>query len=182
MERDEGDLEREGREDREEPDLQHRVGEALAAGERALQGREARRAEPPVDRGEAVEEEGGREGAHQEVLHPRFGRLGDVPVPGRQDVEGDRHQLEADEDDEEVVPLHHEHQARGRPEEEGVELALVPLVAREEGVGAERHEGDGREREEVDEPGQLRALDRAREGAPGRVAAEEVRRRRRPRG
>src|ERR1019366_8103968 len=84
MEGNEGDLERERRDDREEPGFEKHVeGVAGVARGETLQPREARRPEAAVYRGDAVEEERGRERAREEVLQGRLRRGRHVAVPRR---------------------------------------------------------------------------------------------------
>ncbi len=125
VERDRGDLE-------PEADQQQRDGgerqRALLDGEmRELRGDrvEQRRAEGAVGHGDAEEEEARGEGAEQEVLQRGFRRAQVGPPDAGEHVDRDRHELEAQEEDDEVVGLrHHDHAEQGEQEHDVVLAAL----------------------------------------------------------
>ena len=78
-----------------------------------------------VDQRDPVEQEGGGERPEHEVLHAGF--LGLVPahVHGGEDVDGERQDLEADEQHDQVVGRRHDHAARGRQQDERVQLGAL---------------------------------------------------------
>ena len=61
--------------------------------------------------GEAVDEEGGRESAEDEILHSRFQRSHIPPEIGHHDVEGNRDGFQRDKNTDEVVGRSHPHEA-----------------------------------------------------------------------
>ena len=64
--------------------------------------------------GDAVNEEAGGERAEDEVFHAGFERTGVAAHVGDQHVEGDRDELERDEDHHEIDGGGHPHEARRR--------------------------------------------------------------------
>ena len=81
-----------------------------------------------VEQRHAVEHDRGREHAHQEVLHPRFGAAQVALAPAGQHVGGDRQQLEGHEDGDQVARRRHQHHTEDRREHQAVVLVL-PVVA-----------------------------------------------------
>ena len=117
---------------------------------------------------DAVEEECGGEAAEQEVFERGLGGGGLAFAEARKDVGGDRRDLEADEDHEQLDGAGHEHHAGGAEERERVELAGVRVGRAVEVVerGEQSDEHDGRD-EQVEEDGEVIDLDRAVERADG---------------
>ena len=74
--------------------------------------RQVRRARRAVDQGRAVDEDRRGEPAEQEVLQRGLRGRRAMPVEGDEHVEADREDLEAEEDDDQVVRLGHQHRAR----------------------------------------------------------------------
>ncbi len=120
--------------------------------------------------GDAVEEEGGGEGAEQEVLDGGLGAGGLALAEAGEDVGRDGGDLEADEDHEELDRAGHEHHAGGAEEEEGEVLAGVVGVAFEVVERAEQGDKDDGCDEEVEEDGEGVDLDGAEEGVDGSKA------------
>ena len=84
---------------------------------------QVRRAGQPVQQRHAVEQDAERKRAEQEVLDRRFVRpLVRLDEAG-QDVERDRHRLEADEDGDEIDAAGHDHHAERRAQDQEVVLA-----------------------------------------------------------
>ena len=114
--------------------------------------------------GDAVEEEGGGEGAEQEVLDGGLGGGGLAFAEAGHDVGGDGGDLEADEDHEQLDGAGHEHHAGGAEEDEGEVLAGVAGVAFEVVERAEQGDEDDGGDEQVEEDGEGVDLDGAGEG------------------
>ncbi len=91
---------------------------------------------------DAVEEEGGGEGAEKEVLDGGLGAGGLSLAEAAEDVGGDRGDLEADEDHQELDRAGHEHHADGAEAEQGEVLAGVAGVAFEVVERAEQGDQD----------------------------------------
>ena len=124
------------------PGQQDAVGEVVLAEEVGDLG-QAGRAGGAVDEGDAVEEDRRGEGAEDEVLHGRLARLGPAAVEAGQHVQGDREDLEAEEDHDQVVGRGHEHGARRREQGQHVELGPVEALPPQVAVGDQRAEDDG---------------------------------------
>ena len=104
---------------------------------------------------DAVEEECGGEAAEQEVFDGGLGGGGLALAEAREDVGGDRGDLKADEDHEQLDRASHEHHAGGAEEHERVVLAGVRVGRAFEVVerGEQGDEDDGRD-EQVEEDGE----------------------------
>jgi hypothetical protein len=91
-----------------------------------------KRAGGAVEERDPIEEEPARESAEQEVFHRRLFGLVLSAAHARHDVEGDRQELQANEQHEKVPTCGHEHAAGGRPQDEEVELSegnpLLPEI------------------------------------------------------
>ena len=82
-----------------------------------------------VDQGYAVEEKGRAEGAEEEILEGRFnGPQAPFQEPA-EDVDGEGHHLQPDEDRDEAVRRDHRHHAEDGEEQERVVLARDDLLA-----------------------------------------------------
>src|SRR5262249_44486410 len=89
---------------------------------------------------------------------------------------GERQDLEADEDDQEVETADHERDAEVPPEEERVELAPLVPGALEVGLRDEDRDGRRAAEEEAHQPCQRRGLEAPVEGRAGRRGHQEVER------
>jgi hypothetical protein len=95
----------------------------LAGADRLEHLADLERAGRTVHHRQAVEQEAARERAQHEVFHRRFGRIGMVAAQRDQRVQAQRHQLEAEVDDEEVVRRQHHVDAEQREHAEREQLA-----------------------------------------------------------
>ena len=116
---------------------------SCAPGEREIGG--AGRA---IDQRDAVEQETRRERPDQEILERRLGRERVRPVEAGEHVDRDRHHLEPEKQDDEVLRPAEEHHAGGREQHERVVLRRqqpLPLEVpeREENRGARAEQRDG---------------------------------------
>ncbi len=98
---------------------------------------EVRAAGGAVGEGDAVEQERRGERPEDEVLHAGFLRRGPPQVHGGEHVDGQREDLEAEEQDDEVVGGGHQDAARGRQEHQDVELGAVHAFPPQVPVGEE---------------------------------------------
>ena len=76
-----------------------------------------------VEGGDTVEQEAGRECPQDEVLERRLARRTVASMDARQHVGRERHDLDAEEQQDQVARGGHDHHARGREENQRVELA-----------------------------------------------------------
>ena len=169
-----GDLEAEPDEQEHQADQQHAVGQEHVLGQEGRDAGEVGRPRGAVDEGDAVEEEGRREGAEHEVLEPRLLGLGAVALHGGHDVGRDRQDLEAEEDHDEVVGHGHDQPAGGGQEHEDVVLGPVQLLPAQVRVADQR----GQDHRAADDHGQehreLVDGDRAGDGRRGALVADAV--------
>jgi hypothetical protein len=99
--------------------------------------REVGRSGRTVDEGRAVDEDGRGESTEQEILQGSLVRGRTVTVKANEHVEADGENLQSEEDDDEIVGLHHQERARARSERQDVKvragdaLALGPVVGHE---------------------------------------------------
>ena len=93
---------------------------------------------------DAVDEDGRGEAAEDEVLERRFTRGGPAVIERGEDVEGDGEDLQAEEDDDQVVGRAHQHGPRGRHQGQHVELRARDALPSEVAVGHQRGEQHGR--------------------------------------
>ena len=144
-------MERHGRDLEREPDQDEQYADAEQPGPQGKRRGHAgkiRRSRRAVDQRDAVQEEPGRERAQQEVLQGRLGRLRG-PTESGQDVEGQRQQLDADEDHHQVVAASDQQHTQRREKHEDVVLAAlrsVPLQV------SHRQEHAQRSGEQTDRP------------------------------
>ena len=129
VERHRGDLEGEADQQQADRDEDERVVAHRLRGQVGADAIEARAAAQPVGEGDAVEEERARERAEQEVLERRLGRPRIVAPDAGQHVDGDRQDLERDEDHQQIVGGRHHDHAGDREQDERVVLALRQAVA-----------------------------------------------------
>ena len=122
------------------------------------------------DEGEPEQEDGRTERAEQEVLDGAFGRIRVGLVEARQQVAGQDHQLEAEEQQQEVRRGRDEHRAGHREDEDRCEFR-DRQPARDQVVRSEqdRHHDD-RDEQEVEEGGQRVDSVGAAEGLAGHGA------------
>ena len=122
-----------------------------------------------VGEGDPVDEDGRGEGPEHEVLEGGLAGLGPLVVEGGQHVEGDGHDLEAEEDDDEVVGRPHHHGPRRRHHGQDVVLgtlhALPPQVAVPDEGGQQHGDGHG----DLDEDGEAVVGDGPGDGDLGPV-------------
>jgi hypothetical protein len=124
---------------------------------------EVRGAGRAVEKRGSVEDEAGRECAHQKVLEARFVGDGDAAVEANQDEDADREKFEAEDDDEKVEPLGHHHHADRAPHQQGVELAALEPFARQVGFREERGQDRGQQERAIEDHGDGADLVRAAE-------------------
>ncbi len=127
MERSGGDLEAQA--DKDEGEGGEGEGRGRSGLEAEGDGVDVGRAGGPERESDAVKEEGGGEGAEQEVLDGGLGAGGLALAEAAEDVGGNRGDFEADEDHEELDRAGHEHHADGAEAEQGEVLACVAGVA-----------------------------------------------------
>ena len=136
-------LERRGADLEEQTDGEHPhadVEQGLVAGavdHGLVDDAEVHRAGVAVDERDAVEEEGGGEGAEEEVLHRRF-LAQQAPAPGQatQQVEREREHLESHEHGEQVTGRREEHHPADREQQQRVDLGVVEAGRLPLGLGA----------------------------------------------
>ena len=102
-------LEAEADEEQTEPREQDPVGGDDVGAQEGRDLREVGRPCCAVNQSDAVDEDGRGERAEDEVLHGGLARFTAPRVHPREDVERDRHDLEGDEDEDQVVGRGHEH-------------------------------------------------------------------------
>ncbi len=147
VERHGADLEREAGHDEHEAEHQHLVADlARVHGLEDLA--DVERAGGAVQHREAVEQEAARHRAEHEVLHGGFGGRDVVAAQCHQRIAGEREQLQAQVDHEEVVARHHDEHAQQHEHREREQLAAAQHAS-VRGVGPaidqRHHHGDGRE-------------------------------------
>ena len=180
MERDERHLEPEADED--EGETEEQEGREPVACDRLRHDVEPGAPCGAVEEGDPVEQEPGREGAEQEVLERRLVRADLLPEHADQHVDRHRHDLEREEDHDQVVGRGHEHHAARREQHERVVLARRQRVQAEEVDGEEDGEGRGGDQEEREEERVAVGAERLPEAAgavPARPQPERRPRRRR---
>ena len=123
MERDHGNLEADAdeHEDQAESGRDRHAAEVKLVDEHV----EAGRAHDAEDVGHAHDEEGGGEPAQDEIFHPGLQRGQAVAAVGDEDVKGNRHQLQRDEEEHEVVGRGEEHESHGGEKRQDGEFAAV---------------------------------------------------------
>ena len=131
------------------------------------------RAGGAVHHRQAVEQEAARQGAEDEVLHRRLGGQDVVAAHRHQGVEAQRHQLEAEIDDQEVVRRDHHQDAEQGEHREREQLALQHLALGGVGPGVDQrhhHRQGGEQAEQVaHRVGHHHALHRVEGEAVGEV-------------
>ena len=143
-------LEPEAHDDQPDPGVEHALGQ-VDLGEERGDLVDAGRPGGPVDQGDAVQEDGRREGAEHEVLHGRLARLAAAAVVPGHHVERQRQDLETEEDDQEIVRLGHDHGPCRREQDQDVELRTVESFALQVAVGDQRSQDDGTADEQHEE-------------------------------
>ena len=140
-----GDLEAQAHEQQAEAGQQHAVLEQDGGRQVVGDPGEARGPGGAIHQGDPVEEERRGERPQYEVLEGRLLRLDAAQVQGGHDVDGDRQQLEAEEQHDQVVGRGHDHAACGREQQQHVELDARQVLAGEVGPGEQRRgdHGDG---------------------------------------
>ena len=124
---------------------------------------ELRRAGQAPDEGDAEQEDRRAERAEQEVLDRAFGGIGVGLVEGGQQVAGQDHQLEPEEQHQQVARRRDQHRAGHREDEDRGELG-DRQAARDQVVGAEGDgQRDGGHEQQIEEGGQVIDLVRAPE-------------------
>ncbi len=128
-----------------EPGQQQAVGQDDVLGQVVRNLGQVRRPGGPVGQRDAVDEDGRGEAAQDEVLERRLAGCGALVVEGGQHVQGEGEDLEAEEDDDQVVGHPHHHGAGGREHRQHVELRAVRAFPAQVAVRHERGEqhGDG---------------------------------------
>jgi hypothetical protein len=144
-----GDAGLEHQADHEQPQAQHQQGVPALGDPGVADGGQLDAAGGPVDQRQAVEEEGGGEGAEQEVLDRRL--LGQQPAtagqPGQQ-VQRQAQHLQRHEHDEQVVGGGEQHHPADGEAGQRVDLGLHPFGRRQlavpDAAGGHRRGGDER--------------------------------------
>jgi hypothetical protein len=90
---------------------------------------QARRAGDGVRERDPVEEERARERPQDEVLEGRLGAVRVAALQTGHDIDAQRHDLERDEDDEQVARGAHQHHAGHREQQQRVILARRQVIA-----------------------------------------------------
>ena len=96
-----------------------------------------------VGQRDSIEEEPRRERTQQEVFEPGLGRLAIAPVERGERVHGDRHDLESQEDDDQVARACHEHRAGRREQDQSKELTSLEPLPIHVGERNQNRERDG---------------------------------------
>ena len=141
MERHNGDLEKQSDRRRDNRQQQNRVAR-LACGDGLGNLPQAGRAAQAIEQRKAVCQKAAREGAQQQVLHRRFVRPQLAPQEADHNVEAERHQLEADEERDQVVARGHDRHAGLREQNQSVVLAAVGTLL----LHVARRDDDGQHR------------------------------------
>ncbi len=116
----------------------------------------------PVDQGEPVQQRGRADRSDDQVLEPGLERARPVELGRAEDVQGDREELETDEQGDEVGRADQDQHAGHRSEQERVVLAVGRLPGGERPPREERRrDPGGRDHERQD---QRQAVDRHRPG------------------
>ncbi len=95
--------------DRQERDPEDAEGTERVGRQRDAHQSEVGRPSGPEEQRHTVNQEGAGEGAQQEVLEGRLGRTRIAPVDPHEHVDGERHELEAEEDEDQVTAPRQEH-------------------------------------------------------------------------
>ncbi len=156
-----GDLEENAHQHQPQPGQDERV--ILRGGREAGDLVDLRGAGGAEDHRDAVEQEGGGEGAEQKVLDGRFRSAGGVLAVAGQNIGGDGGDFQRDEDQQQLDRAGQQAHSHRAEDDERVELALMMAVF---GQGVEReqqrHQHDAAD-EHVEEDGEGAGLDRAGE-------------------
>ena len=148
-----GDLEPDAREDEGQGQEDHRQAAGIGVGrgqgpgdlEGAGHGIEEADAEGQKRRGHR---------AHDEIFQPRLIAVRFAFPDGDEDIEGQGHQLQAQEEDHPIGPGHHQHHPQGGKDQEGVQfipgktVGYTVLAHEEQGDDGNEHQ-DRREEPEV---------------------------------
>ncbi len=113
-------------------------------------GREAHLAGDAVDQRHAEQQDGGRQHPDDEELEGRLVGAGVALAPARQQEAGGRHQLEADEDGDQVAGRRHHHRPQHRAQQQEVELALVVAVGLDVGHRQQQRDEAGEDEETLE--------------------------------
>ncbi len=122
--------------------------------------------------GHAVEDDGGRDRAHQQVLDARLGRFL-VPLHRGHDVLRDARQLQRHEDQDEVAAHCQQGHRTRREQHEGVELGLIGAEALHVVLRGQDHRGGNAGEEERKEEREVVQDDGVIEGEAGLVTREQ---------
>ena len=98
-----------------------------------------------VQQREAVSKNAGGKRAEQQILQRRFVRAAVAPQKTDENISGDRHQLQPDEDEHDVEPGGHAHHADDREQHQRVVLAVVFMLGLHVTHGHENGDGGARE-------------------------------------
>ena len=123
-------------------------------GQRRPEPRQVGRPRRAVEQRDPVEEEAAREGAEQEVLQCRLVAGGPGPEGTSEHIERQRHELEGEEDHQEIRPRRHQHHANGGEQDQGVVLPRLHAEVREIPDGQEQHQDGGYPDDDVEEEGE----------------------------
>ncbi len=179
VERHGGHLEPESDQDQEHRDRAGEVAAQAGVAPPVEQGpadpRQPGRPGQAVEQAQAEEEQSRRDRPVDEVFQARLGRPRPPLLEGRQQVEADRHHLQAQEERQQLLRGHQEHHPHARPERQGEVFA--PVLGERPG-GRERHhqsEQDARQRVQPLDQRPAAIVPRNSEGsqvAPPRTARE----------
>ncbi len=168
------DLEAEADQQQGEADEQHAVVEEHDAREELRDAGEVRGAGGAVDERDAVEEDGRREGAEQEVLEPGLLRGEALAVERGEHVQRDREDLERQEDGDEVVGRRHQHHAGGRAQHQREVLGALEVLAPQVAAGQQQREQGGAEDHRLHEHREPVDRDQPAQGLVRTVAVDEA--------
>jgi hypothetical protein len=143
VERHRRDLESEP--DQQEAQAERRHRREGRAGQPLADERQIRGTGSAEDEGDAVQQERGGERADQEVLERGLRRGAPEAVVARQDVDGDRHHLQPQERDDQVLGGGQEHHAHGGEQHQDVVLRGEQALAIEVAQGVQHRRRRGRE-------------------------------------
>ena len=104
-----------------------------------------------IDQRHAVKQKGGGKGAEEEVFEGGLGRPAVAAQEPAEDVDGDGHDLQADEDGDEMVRRDHDHHPQDPEEQQGIVLPFDDPFAFHVPKGKERHQQRNDQRQPFEE-------------------------------
>ena len=127
VERDGGNLEHQAHHGCKQRDDQHGIVR-IHPPHRIPDDSQVRAARQSVKQRQSVGKDARRKRSQQQVLQRRFIRPAVAPQKSDQDVRGNRHQLQADEDQHNIEPGSHAHHADYRKQHQRIELAMMLVL------------------------------------------------------